>query len=207
MRLTAPRALPRRYPRFLQAETRELMKSLLGLSVLRWSKPDTKQSASRGEVYQLAEAAMHDQPAMQEVARIMLDATCGLLGTSVEVRGGSGIIPQVFVVRMRGRPSKPAYQLAHADNCEGKAGIVHPTLTMVYWLTIRGIVGGELALLGGSTGRITRTFSPIENDLVVMSGDQVHAVLPLYRGVRESIVTNYYNADLIEVDARGKGKA
>jgi predicted 2-oxoglutarate/Fe(II)-dependent dioxygenase YbiX len=88
---------------------------------------------------------------------------------------------------MVGNPDDPPSQTPHRDHAGGRV----PATTTLYYLQVDDTVGGELVIyddVDGPSHRVT----PTTDLLVVIPGEQLHAVDPLVRGYRVTIVTNFY---------------
>lgn len=176
---------------FLGERRRRRLLGLLDDQSLAWRRSGELGRTGSGSVLQLASEAARDVPAMKEVTASM----ASWVYQAVECHRPGALPPpdhldvQVFPVRMTGCLQEPPSHSAHRDT----TGSAHPVITAISYLIVEGAVGGDLLLFNDDVNAgPTTSISPATGDLVVMDGDQLHAVAPLLSGSRVSVVTNFY---------------
>lgn len=172
---------------FLGAERRDRLRQLLTSPALEWRRADQLGRTTSGQVWQLATRDMHDRPEMVQLANVMASLVYNEIAGAARLPEPECVTPQVFPVRMAGDPDDPPLQTPHRDH----AGDRVPAITTLYYLQVDDTLGGDLVLyddVDGSCDRVT----PTTDLLVVIPGQQLHAVDPLVRGYRVTIVTNFY---------------
>lgn len=97
---------------------------------------------------------------------------------------------QIFPVRMLGDAASPAHQEPHVDSNDARPG--PPVCTNVFYATVRGAQGGELAVGHADDLDDPILVPPMANTMVSFPGECVHWVRPLYAGERLSVVVNFY---------------
>lgn len=182
----------------LPAGSAGLIAKLLKSPTLRWSQRQSQAAAGRGSVLQLAGPEQHDAESMELVRSIMLSMAWRFAGPLLGGRTPEEIVPQIFPVLMLGDKWSPSSQLPHRDTVEWSGREVHPIFTLIYYFLLDDIVGGELLIVddvedGGISVR--STIAPVFDHVVILPGNQLHAVAPLLSGTRGSIVTNLYDAE------------
>lgn len=172
---------------------RQLLLELLRSPDVKWARPSGR-FASRGNTLQLAGPEEHDRAAMVRLSRLVLAGLFPLVENRACIKNLPCLSPQVFPVHMEGSREDPPYQHPHVDSAIVDGRRTTPLVTIVYYAAAEGLRGGELVLFEGQLedyrelGRI----EPVVDRAVVLPGATLHAVAPLFRGTRTSVVLNLF---------------
>lgn len=174
----------------MKTSTLSFFRTLLNDEEILWSPSRSKQ-AGRNSTYQLANRQIHRTPSMS-IIRFLICRSISKVLMQLGFRLPS-CTAQIFPVRMRGSTVRPPSQVPHLDSWTRGKSVYYPFLTCIFYITARSINGGNLVGLA-SRDHAQRVFmvNPRPNRLVLMSGRQWHMVDPLYSGLRNSCVTNFY---------------
>ncbi len=163
--------------------------SAIRCTSLSWHSSESLGLTGRGGVFQLKGPSLELDP-----IRALLAERAYQIALTSGFQLCASYVVQAFFVRMVSDGVVPARQLPHVDRSENFAA--PPICTCVYYLEIANCVGGELALFEHGSDTITpkQIVVPRQNSMIVFPGDRPHAVLPLRKGSRVSVVINFYNA-------------
>lgn len=174
---------------FLGELRRLLVLQMLDSPTLRWDRSEVMGRTGFGAVWQLADRNQHEVPEIVGLSRFLAGAVHTELGRTQPglLPAADETVPQVFPVRMTGGRQDPPHQHPHRDGIDGR----RPIATTIYYPEVRGVEGGDLVVLDRH-GRTEARICPAADMLVVLDGDTLHAVEPVFVGLRTSIVVNFY---------------
>lgn len=186
----------------LGEERCQLLLELLSSPEVKWARPSGR-FASRGNTLQLAGPEEHDRAAMVRVSTLVLAGFFPLVENRACIKNLPRLSPQVFPVHMEGSRENPPYQEPHVDSAILDGRRTTPLVTIVYYAAAEGLLGGELVLFEGQLGdhREVERIEPVVDRAVVLPGATLHAVAPLFKGRRISVVLNIYSS-IPEIDMR-----